>query len=291
MQFARVIFPFDYSDRCRQAAPFVKNWVQKSGAGLTIINVIEDPGEHYPASARFLVPPKEKHEILTASSGFLRKFASETFPGITVDAICKMGDPAREITCLAAQTRADLIMMPTRGCGRFRALLLGSVTAKVLNDAECPVWTDAHMDQQAPEQEREIDTEIHTIVCAVDDKQESISIIKSASDLADLYSATLHLLHVVPEIDVRNKTLKAAWQQELKESGWLQIGALRQDAGVTAEIHVESGSVSHTVRKAALECNAGLVVIGRGHAQGLLGRLRTNAYAIIRDSPCPVLSI
>ena len=28
-----------------------------------------------------------------------------------------------------------------------RRLLLGSVTAKILHDAECPVWTAAHVDE------------------------------------------------------------------------------------------------------------------------------------------------
>jgi Universal stress protein family len=61
-------------------------------------------------------------------------------------------------------------MMPTRGSGRFRAFVLGSVTAKVLNDAECPVWTDAHME----EHQREMDLGIHNIVCAADDTEESV---------------------------------------------------------------------------------------------------------------------
>ena len=37
--------------------------------------------------------------------------------------------------------------------------------------------------------------------------------------------------------------------------------------------------------------NADLLVIGRGSAAGMFGRLRTNAYAIIRQSPCPVVSV
>jgi PTS system mannitol-specific IIC component len=34
-----------------------------------------------------------------------------------------------------------------------------------------------------------------------------------------------------------------------------------------------------------------LLGIGRGSAAGMFGRLRANAYAIIRQSPCPVLSV
>ena len=47
----------------------------------------------------------------------------------------------------AKANQIDLIMMPTHGYGRFRALLLGSVTAKVLHDADCPVWTAVHREE------------------------------------------------------------------------------------------------------------------------------------------------
>jgi nucleotide-binding universal stress UspA family protein len=42
---------------------------------------------------------------------------------------------------------------------------------------------------------------------------------------------------------------------------------------------------------AALREDADLVVIGRGRLHETLGRLRSNAYAIIRDSPCAVISV
>ncbi|MBV9223365.1 MAG: hypothetical protein JOY85_05020 [Acidobacteriaceae bacterium] len=45
------------------------------------------------------------------------------------------------------------------------------------------------------------------------------------------------------------------------------------------------------VQETALACQAQLVVIGRGRMQGFLGRLRTNVSAILRESPCPVLSL
>jgi len=54
---------------------------------------------------------------------------------------------------------------------------------------------------------------------------------------------------------------------------------------------VESGDVPHTVRLVAEAEGADLLWIGRGHAHGLLGRLRTNAYAILRESPCPVVAV
>jgi nucleotide-binding universal stress UspA family protein len=36
---------------------------------------------------------------------------------------------------------------------------------------------------------------------------------------------------------------------------------------------------------------ADLVLIGRGALPHFAGRLRSHAYAIVRDMPCPVLSV
>jgi nucleotide-binding universal stress UspA family protein len=36
---------------------------------------------------------------------------------------------------------------------------------------------------------------------------------------------------------------------------------------------------------------ADLVIIGRGHADRALGRLRSHTYNIIRNAPCPVISV
>ena len=287
MHFEHVLFSFDYSERCRRAAPFVKGMIEKTDAHLTILNVIEDPAARYPASAAFLITQNERDEILASSAKFLRKYARDTFPSFDVDAACRMGDPAKEIIRTANETHTDVIMMPTRGCGQFRVLLLGSVTAKVLDDAKCPMWTDAHMDQC----DRRAGAEIRSILCAVDEKKDCVWVLRKASDLANLYSAALHLVRAAPEIQVSSDALTARWENALKETARLEMSELREEVGASADICIEEGPVSAVIRCAALAHKADLVIIGRGHLDGFLGRLRTNAHAIIRDSPCPVLSI
>jgi nucleotide-binding universal stress UspA family protein len=44
-------------------------------------------------------------------------------------------------------------------------------------------------------------------------------------------------------------------------------------------------------REAALGHQSDLIVIGRGVMQTRLGRLRSSAYSIVREAPCPVISI
>jgi nucleotide-binding universal stress UspA family protein len=57
------------------------------------------------------------------------------------------------------------------------------------------------------------------------------------------------------------------------------------------QLQIETGSVAQTTREVAEGTHADLLVIGRGHEHGTLGRLPTNTYAIIRESPCPVIAV
>ena len=61
--------------------------------------------------------------------------------------------------------------------------------------------------------------------------------------------------------------------------------------GAQPEILIEDGDAPRVVCAAAQRIGADVLVIGRGSAAGMFGRLRTNAYAIIRQSPCPVISV
>ena len=77
----------------------------------------------------------------------------------------------------------------------------------------------------------------------------------------------------------------------LAEQARQYLADLQRKAGTTARVCVEGGKIAETVRNGALQHAADLVVIGQGCMHETLGRLRSNAYAIIRESPCPVVRI
>jgi nucleotide-binding universal stress UspA family protein len=54
---------------------------------------------------------------------------------------------------------------------------------------------------------------------------------------------------------------------------------------------VRPGSPYKVVSEVARELRADLVIVGRSAGNDLFGRLRANAYEIIRRSPCPVASV
>ncbi|MCU1328392.1 MAG: UspA domain protein, partial [Bryobacterales bacterium] len=63
------------------------------------------------------------------------------------------------------------------------------------------------------------------------------------------------------------------------------------EAGLDATSIVDAGTPHDVVVATALRTSADVVIIGRGSNATALGRLRAQAYEIVRQSPCPVLSV
>ena len=59
---------------------------------------------------------------------------------------------------------------------------------------------------------------------------------------------------------------------------------LLESTSAPAEIVIETGPVVQTLSEITKNKHADLLVIGRHHESGILGRLRDTAYAIIRES-------
>ena len=147
MPFKNILFPVDFSERSRAIVPHVRAVCTRFGAALTLLHFVEVPGMAYgtpEAPVMFDYPIEEMKE---GAQQQISEFASAAFPGMPVKTVVDQGDPGSCIAELARFWQMDLIMLPTRGRGRFRAALLGSVTAKTLHDATCAVWTEAHCEQ------------------------------------------------------------------------------------------------------------------------------------------------
>lgn len=223
-------------------------------------------------------------ELKTRLNGALVK----EFAHLRVERVAELGDPAQVIVDFARTNHVDLIMMPTHGYGPFRSLLLGSVAAKVLHDADCPVWTAAHVDE-SPTRDH---VKMQAIVCAVDRTAESVPLMKWASELSKNTGATLRLVHVIHGMEAGTaKQIDLQFEEDMRLEARKQIEDLQKNAGIEAPLCVTVGNVADGVREEARRHGADLVVIGRGVLHETLGRLRTHSYGIIRHAPCPVLSV
>ena len=285
--FKHILFPVDFSDRCRVVQPFVISMARQFQAKVTLLHVINIPAGWYgsmeaPYPIMFDIPA-----MLQSGEKQLASYLDTPGPS-QIERVVQHGDPATKITAFVEQHGIDLIMMPTHGYGTFRSLLLGSVTTKVLHDADCAVWTAAHTDD--PTTVEHVD--YRNILCAVDLVPESVGLIRYADDLARLYQAKLRLVHAAPAPEIQPIGPRDdEFRRSLLEWAGERIAELQLQVGTDLEVCLAGGGVSNLVRDAALQYSADLVVIGRGREQRSFGSLRTNAYAIIRESPCPVLRV
>jgi nucleotide-binding universal stress UspA family protein len=285
--FQKILFPVDMSDSCTATAPFVEAMAKKYNAELTLLHVLEMPSGLIPDWYGGAVPVIDTTAIWQAETEAAQSYLNDKFQGLKVHRIVVQGDAAQTIDEYARENGMDLIMLPTHGYGLFRTLLLGSVTAKVLHDTPCPVWTGVHM-EDAPA----VSPEFTTILCAVDRTEDSVATMRFACRLAHDNQAKLILVHAIPGAEVApEKYFDADLRDYLEQDARKTIAQLQQNAGVVAPLCLGAGEVSHVVRDSALGHSADLVVIGRGHATRTLGRLRSNVYSIIRDAPCPVISV
>ena len=281
----KILFPVDLSDSCTAAASFVEAMAKKFQAEVTLLHVLEMP-PGYVTDWYGYMALVDTGAIRDARKGEFDTYLTDRFAGLSVHRQMLEGDPAQQICNYAVEHGTDLIMMPTHGYGLFRSMLLGSVTAKVLHDAACPVWTGVHVEDTPPA------PVCKRIMCAVDLTEKSIPSMQFASRLAQDFHAKLWLVHAVPAAETRpQKYFETDLEAFLEEEARKAIGKLQEAAGVVAQLCMGAGEVPHVVRDAALHHAADLVVIGRGHATRTLGRLRTNVYSIIQQSPCPAISV
>jgi nucleotide-binding universal stress UspA family protein len=260
----RILFPVDFSERCVGAAHVVRVTANRFQAEVLALHVAQ------------------AQEDLAVDA--LDKLVADELNGchfVTRQVV--IGDPAAEIVRAAKSGAFDLIMMGTHGAGEFRRYLLGSVAAKVLHDAPCPVWTCVYLEKWPRfEQAR-----LEHVLCGVDFGARSKAILQCAVEVAREFGARLTLVHSMPQL--HSKALTCDYKKQANAAIVEQLSKVKGGAESLAHIELIEGNASVSLAEAADRLDADMVVIGRTHDP--VGKLGSNAYAIITHSPCPVLSI
>jgi nucleotide-binding universal stress UspA family protein len=282
-----ILFPVDFSPSCIAMAAYVKRSAAIFGARVTLVHVFDlYSHDGFQLYVRALSEVAEEQQSVAREK--LNSFLKSEFPVGECPRILLAGVAATQITQLARTNGFDLIIMPTHA-GVFRRMLLGSTTAKVLNDADCPVLTTQHAETISPRQ-----IEHREWVCAIGLDLDSERVLRYASQAAGSVHANLTLVHVIPasgpdlpvELDLEERL-----QSAKRQAASRRIEELQSAAGSHARISIAVGPIRDMLTNEARRLRADALVIGRGPQSGVLGRLRDLSYAIARDAPCPVLSV
>jgi nucleotide-binding universal stress UspA family protein len=281
-----MLLPVDFSEHTAGAAQYAKALACRFHSELTIAHVFQM--QNLAFGGETAMPAEWYEDMRNESQRLLQEFCADDFRNMPVRRLLLDGDAARTIVGLAHKEHMDLIVMPTHGYGGFRRFLLGSVTAKLLHDADCPILTGVHL-QETPALEPIF---FRHILCAVDFDAAGEKALRWAAGFAAEFQSRLTVVHALPPMEVgQAHYFDQALPMRLREIAQERIDELQKKVGATADIILDRGTVVDVVRDAGTSQKADLIVIGRHQNPGLLGRLRTNAYKIVRESPCPVVSV
>jgi nucleotide-binding universal stress UspA family protein len=284
-----ILFPVDFSASCTAMAPYIKRAAAIASAKVTLLYVLEpsaSAASGFELLARPLREVEEDRESVARAK--LDSYLPSEFPLDHSPRLLLAGEAAAQIAKVARERGFDLIVMPTHA-GVFRRMLLGSTTAKVLNDADCPVLTTQHAETISPRR-----IEHREWVCAIGLTPDSTRVLRYASQTVETFHGNLSLIHAIPGAEPGlpvQLDLEERLQSAERDAARHRIEELQRRVGSHARVSIAIGRIKDALTEAASRLQADVLVIGRSSQSGAQGRLRDLTYVVVRDAPCPALSV
>jgi nucleotide-binding universal stress UspA family protein len=289
-----VVCGIDDSDLARAAAQLAGGICRRLGCGLVLVYVAEME-EGIAQAARDLTYLHEA--AVDAGRCAFEPIVREH--GLDAELQVELGHPAERLVSAAAEHDAQLLVVGSRGRGRFMTGLLGSVSRRIARDAPCPVVV---VSPRAAATSKTFSDERHEplVLCGLDHAQ-GFRTLLLAVDLSQRLGARLLIGHaydnpppmatsiapgkMAPDTD---RVTQRRWERgrDLLERAAL----IAQDEGATAiETRLLAGDPSLSLNALADRESADLIVIG-SHGQGwirstLLGSVSS---ALAASAPTPI---
>jgi nucleotide-binding universal stress UspA family protein len=189
-----ILVPFDFSEEAGYAFEFAKGLAEKTKNKLTLFHVIELPtpqsfnsyGEVGAFSNEgtqiFMIELIEKRKKQMTDLEAALKNEPYKFESKIV-----FGNPFAGISKEITETKADLVVMGSKGSSGLEEVLIGSNTEKVVRNASCPVMTI-----KSPV----LPKDIQKVVFASDFNEVPDDVIKRLKAAVETIDAELHLVKI-----------------------------------------------------------------------------------------------
>ena len=294
MTLHSILSPVDFSEQSRHALRWAGELAARFQTRLTVLSVV-DPLLAEAARLR-LGQDLAKAETEPA----LREFVAATWPDGTAPSVqpifrTPIGDPATVILETAAHEAVDLIVMGTQGLGGFRKWLLGSTTERLLRRSHVPVLV-VPLSEQSDVPAVNAPFAIGHILAATDFSEASVAAVTYAAQLAQRFSATLALTHVVESL-----TVPPRWRPLAEESDEARIATARDRLKALAdescgaqecEVIAAVGRPADVIGSIANDRRTQLIVMGLSSDQGPFApRPGSIAYRVLSSTTIPVLVV
>ena len=286
---SHILVPVDFSDQCLGMLRYAKLIAERFGAEITLLHVVDSVDAVPPmdlAGGKIVPAPRS---VLAETDAQMEAFGTFELRGVPVHKLVQVGDPVEQIAAFVRAEGVNLVAMPTHGLGGLRRFLIGSVTAKILHDLSCPILTGVHMEQPP----HHLPLAFTNIACAVDLDSHGQETLTWATRFAGDFHAQLNVVHAIPALEPGFEIpFGGDWKSDVANLARQDLEKLVAATGSDVSgIYVQAGEARKTVCAFAKSSGADLLIVGRDPQEGIPGNLPTTAYAIIRESPCPVISV
>jgi nucleotide-binding universal stress UspA family protein len=292
-QIRKILFPVDFSNSSEVAANHVSGVAQATQSEVWLLHVVPGLTAWHGASEAYFdvlgdaaARTSQESQAAAEAAGLklLERFQKKHLGEIASHIRVTAGGVAESIVEYAKEIEADVIMTTTRGWGPARRFLIGSTAAKVLHDARCSVWTSPHIRELEPFRP------YRRVLCATDCRVLSPRLPIRGAQIARLFNSRLSIVSAIPCPAVSSPSgPERPSAQAVKRETTATINRFLAESQITASVHVVEGTEGEVIRQVAILEEADLIVIGQGRLEEPMGHLRTRAYEIIWNAPCPVL--
>ena len=274
----KVLLATDGSGDAELAATTAASLAKTTSSELHVVHVWRPvPSVHFDALIRQEMS-REAQEILDAQ---VKKI--EGLGATVTEVHLREGDASEEIVALAAEIGVGLAAVGSRGRGRIRRLLMGSVSDAVVRHAHCPVVVVRWKPVAFPAK----------ILLATDGSEEATLATQTATDLGERTASELHVVHVgeIPPTHFPDRyEYRALYEEDEREARQLLEAQIEKMKATVAQAHLRIGRADEEVVVLAEELGVDLIAMGGrglgGVRRALMGSV---SDSVARHAHCPVL--
>ena len=134
-----IVLATDGSPSAERATQVAVDLAREGGARLLVVSAWRAPSAIYSSSPQAMMPAVERKELHRATAAARAGVELAEAQGVEAESFVRNGEPVAVISQTARYGEASLVVVGSHGWGPVRRLVLGSVSARLLRHAPCPV--------------------------------------------------------------------------------------------------------------------------------------------------------
>jgi len=291
----RILVPFDFSTASVRLLRWAISTAEASGATISVLHVVHPWVPPVGRQEPFHFEPNtDRVETARSLLRRLLKQFCQSADAVTVHVV--VGQPVDEIVRFGRASKADLILMVPHGQRGLKHPILSATTERATRRASCLVLVVPESVLQRWDAKPDASlTDFRRILVPTDFSPGSAAALRFAVDIAQerlsevyvLNFSTHGFLRPVAGLDEANNAKRVATERLAQ---WISTHLGSTDRAIP-QACIGKPSVYVLLREAAL-LPADLIVFGpRGYSWAERLRLSSSTDAILRNAPCPVLSL